>query len=102
MKTFISMGMQGKSTDEVKETMKSTFEQILEEYPEAVLIDSVIAEEPPKDDNIGMWYLAKSIELMAVADKIFFINDYDSYRGCSLEKTVAEAYGKECVVFKTK
>lgn len=103
MKIFISMGMKGIPTDKIRETMKETFEQIKAEYPEAELIDSIVAEETDLvDDNAGMFYLAKSIEIMTEADKVFFIDDYSEYRGCSIEKTIAEAYGKECTEFTTK
>ena len=95
--------MRGIPTDQIRETMQATFTQIKEQYPEAELIDSIVAEETDLvDDNAGMWYLSKSIELMAGADKVFFINDYAEYRGCSIEKSIAEAYGKECVEFTAK
>ena len=60
------------------------------------IIDSIIDEKP--DDSIGiyripMWYLSKSIELLAKADIAFFCREWREARGCVIEHEVAERYG---------
>ena len=99
------MGMKSKSTEQVRQEMQKTFQQIKEKLPEAELIDSVIDgadNHIAKDgDSIGLWYLGKSLQMLAEADLVFFINDWQEFRGCSVERKCAEAYGKMCVDFKT-
>lgn len=34
---------------------------------------------------------------MSQADIVFFVNNYNDFRGCSLERQIAEAYKKFCV-----
>lgn len=95
------MKMQSKSNEQVRQEMGKVFEYIKEKLPEAELIDSVIdgvdKDIALKGDDIACWYLAKSIELMAGADIVFFVNNWESARGCSVERQVAEAYNKFCV-----
>lgn len=103
MKIFISMGMKSKSTEQVRVEMNKAFKQIKEKLPEAELIDSIIDGADKnialKGDDIAMWYLAKSIELMSDADMVFFIGNYKEFRGCSIEWEVAKKYSKVCVEF---
>lgn len=96
------MGMKGRTTKQVRAIMQKTFTQIKAQYPQAELIDTIISEVPPVDNNIAMWYLGKSIELLAGADMVFFVDDYHLYRGCTIERRIAMDYGKLCADFKTK
>lgn len=104
MKVFISMGMKSKSTEQVKQEMAQIFEAIKAKLPDAEHIDSVIdgadKEIAVKGDSIGIWYLGKSLQLLAEADIVFFVKGYEDFRGCRIEREVAEAYGKYCVDIK--
>ena len=104
MKIFISMPMKSKSTEQVRVEMNKVFEFIKSKLPEAELIDSIIEgadkEIALKGDDIGLWYLGKSIILLSEADIVFFINDWKDYRGCVIERKVANKYGKFCVEFE--
>lgn len=95
------MKMKSKSTEQVYQEMTTVFEHIEKQLPQAELINSIIdgvdKQIELKGDSIACWYLAKSLELMAEADLIFFVNDWESARGCTIEKQVAEAYNKFCV-----
>ncbi len=106
MKVFISMGMKSKSTDQVRVEMESVFNEIKKKLPEAELLNSVIDGADKtialKGDDVGVWYLGESLKIMSEADMVFFVNDYREFRGCSIERMVAERYGKLCVDFKTK
>lgn len=101
MKVFISMKMQSKGTEQVRQEMAKVFDYIKSKLPEAELIDSLIDDADKeialKGDDMACRYLAKSIELMAGADIVFFVNNWESARGCSVERIVAEAYNKLCV-----
>ena len=104
MKIFISMGMKSKSTEQVRNEMNKVFEQIKKKLPDAELVDSIIDDADKqiaiKGDDIGVWYLGRSIQIMAEADMVFFVNDYEQFRGCKIERLVAESYGKLCVDFE--
>jgi len=106
MKIFISMPMKSKSIQQVKVEMGKVFDFIKNKLPEAKLINSVIdgADEKIalKGDDIGVWYLGKSIQLMSKADIVFFANNWSDYRGCRNERQIAESYGKFCVDITTE
>jgi len=101
------MGMKSKSTEQVRVEMDKVFEQISNKYPDdkVELIDSIFdgadKDIAIKGDSAGLWYLGKSLIKMSEADMVFFVDDYADFRGCSIEKQVAENYGKICVEFKT-
>ena len=95
------MPMKSKSTEQVRAEMNKVFEHIKTKLPEAELIDSIIdgadKEIALKGDNIGLWYLGKSILLLSEADIVFFVNNWKEFRGCSVERKVADEYGKFCI-----
>ena len=98
------MGMKSKSTEQVRQEMTKVFEQIKAKVPDAELIDSIIDGADKKiaieGDSAGLWFLGKSLQIMAESDMVFFVNDYQDFRGCRIERQCAEAYGKLCVEFK--
>lgn len=95
------MPMKGKSTEQVRVEMNKIFGYIKTKLPEAELIESIIDGADKnialKGDDIGLWYLGKSIMILSKADIVFFVKGYEEYRGCSTERKVAEEYGKFCV-----
>lgn len=101
MNVFISMGMKSKSTEQVRVEMNKVFDFIENKLPEARLVDSVIEGADKaialEGDSMALWYLGESIKKMAEADIVFFVNDWENYRGCSVERKVADAYGKFCI-----
>ena len=57
-------------------------------------IASFINYDPPEGVTVSpLWYLGKSIELMASADLVVFSKDWKSARGCQAEHFCAEKYG---------
>lgn len=98
--------MKSKSTEQVRVEMGKVFEFVKKKLPDAELVDSVIDEADKniaiKGDDVGIWYLGKSLQLMSEADMVFFVNDYKDYRGCAIERMVAEKYGKFCVDIEVK
>lgn len=104
MKIFISMPMKSKSTEQVRTEMNKVLTFIKNKLPEAELIDSIIDDADKdiaiKGDDIALWYLGKSIILLSSADIVFFVNDWNEYRGCITERRVSEDYGKFCVDIK--
>lgn len=40
-----------------------------------------------------LWFLGKSLELLADADVVYFAKDWEKYRGCKIENVCAVEYG---------
>lgn len=97
MKVFISMPMRGKNTEEIVKTRLQIFEQVKKDFPgsKLELLDQIIEDDCPiKGSDAGIWYLAKSIEIMAEAELVVFAPHWDLASGCRVEKFIAENYGK--------
>ena len=91
-KVFISQPMRGKTNEEilaVRQKAIESAEHILGE--EVVAIDSFFMDAPV--DASPLWYLAKSIELLAAADVAYFAKGWEEARGCRIENTCAIEYG---------
>ena len=122
LKVFVSMPMKNKSTDRIRKEMeriKEVAEKRIDQKLE--LIDSIHkapAEEevakpegfaiPPAGGtptaqiedlrrdaikNNPVYWLGKSIELMAQADYVMFAKGFDNAKGCAVEFAVADSYG---------
>ena len=101
MKAFISLpysvnGMR-KSVAEIEHEMQRLAKYLAEKFGKHIIIlDSYITDEQPPDlsgDNIGIWYIGKSLEVLAHADIAVFANGWNSARGCIIEHEVAKRYG---------
>lgn len=55
------------------------------------VIDSFFQDAP--HDAKPLWFLAKSLELLATADVVYFAKNWEKYRGCRIENTCAIEYG---------
>ena len=95
-KVFISQPMNNLSEEEILETRKKITDLIMARYNGDVeIIDSYIEEEPPEGSKPGIWYLAKSIELLATADVIALAPGWTDARGCRIEYSIATQYELE-------
>lgn len=92
-KVMISQPMNGKTNEEIREERAELVKIIQEEGMEVV--DTIINEEPPKNVDEAIYYLAKSIEFIGQVDIVFFMKGWESARGCKIEHQVAVEYGKE-------
>lgn len=98
MKVFISQKMNGLTDQEILARRREMIQYIEKEKPDAEIVDSFFTDYPVingKDVNIGLKYLAKSIDLLAECKAAYFEDDYDSARGCLIEHECAKAYGIE-------
>ena len=93
MKVFISQPMKDKTNEEIKAERERAVENIKSLYKdeEIEVIDSFFENAP--HDAKPVWYLSKSLELLSTADLVYFIKDWNKYRGCKIEHTVAKEYG---------
>ena len=95
MKVFASVPVRGRSDADVAAEKRAILERVRKAYPGETLelIDTDIAEFAPMDgDKAGVWYLGKSLELLATADIAVFADGWRDARGCQIERAVCEAY----------
>ena len=94
-KVFISQPMKDKTEQEILVERASMFQLAKESFPDAELIDSYFDNYKPSTGNVGLKYLAKSLELLADADVAYFAPGWDNARGCRIENECAIEYGIE-------
>ncbi len=96
-KLFISQPMRGKTDEEILLERNRAIETAKTKIGEDVeVIDSFFKDAPV--DAKPLWYLAKSIELLATADIAYFVNGWDKMRGCKIEYECATEYDIETIV----
>ena len=101
-KLFISQPMKDKTDAEILAVREQAIQSAKNLFGEDVeVIDSFFQDAPhdakPHDakphDAKPLWFLAKSLELLATADVVYFAKDWEKYRGCRIENTCAIEYG---------
>jgi hypothetical protein len=96
-KVFVSLPMNNRSLDEIREDMDDIFEMIkstcfVDDEP-VEMIDTVWLDEPTDDiPNEGVWYLGRSIKALAEADVAVFHPGWREARGCIIEHMVCAMY----------
>ncbi len=91
-KLFISQPMRGKTDEEILAVRKKAIESAEKLVGEPVeVIDSFFQAAPA--DAKPLWFLGKSLELLATADVAYFAKGWDEARGCKIENTCAIEYG---------
>ena len=81
-KLFISQPMKGKSDEDILAERKKAIKSAEEKIGEPVeVIDSFFQEAPV--DAKPLWFLGKSLELLAGADVAYFAPGWEDARGCS-------------------
>ncbi len=94
-KLFISIPMRGRTEENIKKGMEKMhkmaeiiFDQKLEVIP------TYIEDNPPENNNQAIWYLGKSIQLLAEADFFIGASEYmETFKGCIAERNIARDYG---------
>lgn len=101
MRLFISQPMRGKTDEEIQREREKAVNQarkLLKENEEVEVIDSLIKEEAPACATAsGLWYLGKSLELLATADLAYFARGWKEARGCQIEYKCAKEYGVKTI-----
>lgn len=97
-KVFVSQPVAGKTDEEVLNEKERIAKQYKNAYGDkATVINSFIREKPEEGLNAGLWYLGKSLQIMAQADEVFFCKGWKEARGCKIEHACAEAYGIDII-----
>lgn len=95
MKWFISQPMKGLTDEEIKAKRNSIIETIKKQDSNAEIIDSFFENAPY--NARPLWFLAKSLEKLSVADVAYFAKGYENMRGCKIEYQCANEYGIKCI-----
>lgn len=91
-KLFISQPMRGKSDEDIMAERKKVIKSAEKTIGEPVeVIDSFFQEAPA--DAKPLWFLGKSLELLAGADIAYFAEGWQEARGCRIEHACAVEYG---------
>lgn len=93
VKIFISQPMHNKPTHEILEEREKAIRRVKKEFgKDAEIIESFFDDYNPVNGCIPLKYLAKSLELLADADVVYFCKGWSNYRGCRLEYLCASNY----------
>lgn len=96
-KLFVSQPMKDKTDEEIKEEREDIVKCVTERFGGVEVIDSFVEENAPNSANAGLWYLGKSLELLANADCAYFAEGWKDYRGCKMEHEACVQYGIDIV-----
>ena len=92
IKVFISQPMNGKTNEEIKAERGRAIAKIEKILGEKVKVIDSFFEDAPHDAK-PLWFLGKSLQLLATADIAYFCYGWENARGCRIEHTCANEYG---------
>lgn len=98
VRLFISQPMRGKSDEEIereREDLIAIAKAVYAGRGEVEVIDSFFKGglDVPAGVKVPLYYLSKSLELLATADAAIFAEDWREARGCRIEHECAKQYG---------
>lgn len=102
---FVSQPMHGKKLSEIFEVIEYAEAELSEEYPNrriAVMYEYILDNNRAciRDCISPLGCFAHSLEAMDYADVVVFAPGWSEARGCILEHSVAEKYGKKILYMK--
>jgi len=92
-KIFISQPMNNKSNRDIELERKELVKELKKQGFE--VLDTIL---DLGKNATSLHYLAKSIEIMAEADIVLFMQGWENARGCLIEYQIAKCYGKEILI----
>lgn len=93
---FISQPVRDKTNEQIKAEREAAIQSVKEKFGDDIEVIDSFFENAPHDAK-PLWFLAKSIELLATADIAYFCKGYENYRGCRIEFECAVEYGIDVV-----
>jgi hypothetical protein len=91
-KLFISQPMRDKTDDEILAVRVNAIQSAKDALGEDVEVIESFFQNAPHDAK-PLWFLGKSLELLAGADIAYFAPGWDGARGCKIEHECAREYG---------
>lgn len=95
-KLFISQPMNGKTDNEIKAVREKAIQSAKEQIGEDVEVIDSFFENAPHGAK-PLWFLGKSLQLLADADVAYFAKGWEYARGCKIEHICASDYGIQVV-----
>ena len=92
IKVFISQPMNGKTNEEIKAERERAIAKIEKRLGEKVEVIDSFFEDAPHDAK-PLWFLGKSLQLLATAYIAYFCYGWENARGCRIEYNCANEYG---------
>ena len=89
---FISQPMRGKSNEEILAIRSDAIQAATDAVGEEVEVIDSFFENAPVDAK-PLWFLGKSLELLATADVAYFARGWSEARGCKIEHLCATEFG---------
>ena len=96
-KLFISQPMRGKTDGEIRAVRFDAIQAAKDAAGEDVEVIESFFQNAPAEAR-PLWFLGKSLELLATADVAYFAPGWESARGCRVEHICAEEYGVPTVI----
>lgn len=100
LKVFISQPMNGLSEEEILEARNIAIDNAKRVLGDDIeILDSYFKDYDPEAEGFDkaatpIKYLAKSIDILADADVVYFAKGHRGAQGCLVEYYVAKGYGK--------
>lgn len=91
-KLFISQPMRGKTDKEIMQERERAADYVRKVFDEDVEVIDSFFESAPAEAK-PLWFLGKSLQLLADADVVYFASGWETARGCIIEHTCALEYG---------
>ena len=91
MKVFISVGMRGRSDEDIKNDIDRATKDILNRWSDAEIVDNFV--EKPENATERLYYLGEAIKKLGECDVCYFVGDWWNYSGCAVEHEVCNQYG---------
>lgn len=91
MRVMISQPMNGLTEEQIEKNRAAAVARI--QAAGHTVVDSIIADDPPADSNAGLFYLGRSLQIMAECDAVLFIEGWEQARGCIIEHIACNGYG---------
>lgn len=89
MKIFISQPMGGLSEAAINTKRTIVISKLKDAYGEDIEILDTNFDFPGKN---ALYYLAKSLEYLSTADLAYFVDGWENYRGCKIERICCKEY----------
>ena len=92
MKVMISLPMNGRKNDEIKERIQELKEKFAKLHID--VIDSFLTDEIENSYHPGVYYLGRTLtQFMHNVDAVYFDDGWFEARGCRIENAVCKEYG---------
>lgn len=93
---FVSVGMRGRTNEEVELDLKRAKDEICKQFGDDVeIIDNWNCQGP--DDAGRLWYLGEAIKKLGDCGICYFVKGWQNHKGCVAEYEICKIYGIEII-----